>query len=261
MTPEKIERYAEELYLALRAAKPVPPLTGREPDITIDDAYLIQMHMVEQRKTRDREHIVGKKIGITSRAVMAMLNVHQPDFGQLTSAMVHNDGAGIPAASLIAPKAEGEIAFLLKSELAGPGVTASDVLRATELVLPCFEIVDSRIQDWKIKIQDTVADNASAGVFVLGDAAADPRDMDLALVGMTFEKNGEILATGAGAAALGNPLNAVAWLANTLGRLGMTLRAGEVVLSGALAAMVPVRAGDSLRISLGGIGSASVHFV
>jgi 2-oxopent-4-enoate/cis-2-oxohex-4-enoate hydratase len=205
--------------------------------------------------------VIGKKIGVTSEAVMNMLDVRQPDFGHLTSAMVFADGAAIDVSQLIAPKAEGEIAFVLKHDLAGPGVTNADVLRATEAVLPCFEIVDSRIRDWKIRIQDTVADNASSGVFVLGDQAVDPRELDLALVGMTLEKNGEIAATGAGAAALGHPANAVAWLANTLGRLGMTLNAGEVILSGSLAAMVPVTAGDSLRISLGGIGSASVRFI
>jgi 2-oxopent-4-enoate/cis-2-oxohex-4-enoate hydratase len=127
--------------------------------------------------------------------------------------------------------------------------------------MPCFEIVDSRIKDWKIKIQDTVADNASAAAFVLGDGAVDPLDIDLACVGMTLEKNGEIVATGAGAAALGHPVNAVVWLANTLGQLGIGLKKGEVILSGSLAAMVPVQPGDQLRMSLGGIGSASVRFV
>jgi 2-oxopent-4-enoate/cis-2-oxohex-4-enoate hydratase len=140
-------------------------------------------------------------------------------------------------------------------------VTEADVLSATDYVLPCFEIVDSRIRDWKIRIEDTVADNASSGVFVLGDTAVDPRSIDLRTVGMTLEKNGEIAATGAGAAALGNPLTAVAWLANTLGELGMSLKAGEVILSGSLAAMLPVQAGDSLRMSLGGIGSATVRFI
>jgi 2-oxopent-4-enoate/cis-2-oxohex-4-enoate hydratase len=261
LAPETIERYGDELYCALRHAEPVAPLTVREPGITIDDAYRIQLRMIERRIVLDGERVIGKKIGVTSEAVMNMLDVRQPDFGHLTSAMVFADGAAIDVSQLIAPKAEGEIAFVLKHDLAGPGVTNADVLRATEVVLPCFEIVDSRIRDWKIRIQDTVADNASSGVFVLGDQAVDPRELDLALVGMTLEKNGEIAATGAGAAALGHPANAVAWLANTLGRLGMTLNAGEVILSGSLAAMVPVTVGDSLRISLGGIGSASVRFI
>ena len=127
--------------------------------------------------------------------------------------------------------------------------------------MACFEIVDSRIRDWKIKIQDTVADNASSGLFVLGDRAVDPRKVDLSVCGMVLERNGEVVQTGAGAAALGSPVNCVAWLANTLGLLGITLKAGEVILSGALAAMVPAVPGDNMRVSIGGIGSASVMFV
>jgi len=127
-------------------------------------------------------------------------------------------------------------------------------------VMACFEIVDSRIRDWKIKIQDTVADNASCGVFVLGDRLVDPKGLDLSTCGMVLEKNGEIVGTGAGAASLGSPVNAMVWLANTLGRLGIPLKAGEVVLSGSLAALIPVQAGDSLRVSIGGIGGCSVRF-
>ena len=161
---------------------------------------------------------------------------------------------------LIQPKAEGEIAFVLKKTLKGPGISVADVLAATEGVMACFEIVDSRIRDWKIKIQDTVADNASCGLFVLGDNAVSPRKVDLSTCGMVLEKNGEIIATGSGAAAMGSPVNAITWLANMLGSLGVPLKAGEVVLSGALAAMFPCAAGDNFRVSIGGIGSCSVRF-
>lgn len=260
MKPELIHTLGDRLYEALLSREAIAPLTESNPDITIDDAYRIQLRMIQRRLDRG-ERVIGKKIGVTSRPVMDMLNVRQPDFGHLTSTMVYPDGGAIEASSLIAPKAEGEIAFLLKHDLRGPGVTAADVLRATEYVMPCFEIVDSRIRDWKIRIEDTVADNASSGVFVLGDQAVDPRTLDLSLIGMTLEKNNEIAVTGAGAAALGHPVNAVAWLANTLGRLDMTLRAGEVILSGALGAMVPVKAGDQLHLTLGGVGSASVRFI
>ncbi|TDF64939.1 2-oxopent-4-enoate hydratase [Cupriavidus sp. L7L] len=260
MQHDQILKIGADLHEALTGRSPIEPLTERWPDMTIDDAYNIQLAMVQHRLDSG-ERVVGKKVGVTSKVVMDMLGVRQPDFGHLLSGMVFPDGAAISAASLVAPKAEGEIAFVLKEELAGPGVTLADVLRATSHVIPCFEIVDSRIRDWKIRIQDTVADNASSGVFVLGDSGVDPRGLDLATVGMTLEKNGEIVATGAGAAALGHPANAVAWLANTLGKLGMTLKAGEVILSGSLAAMVPVAAGDQLRISLGGIGSAGVRFI
>lgn len=260
MKREQILDIAAGLHHALAAREAIAPLTESHPNLSIEDAYGIQLAMVQHRLDAG-ERVIGKKIGVTSRVVMDMLNVRQPDFGHLLSGMVYGDGAAIAADTLIAPKAEGEIAFVLKEDLEGPGVTNADVLRATAYVLPCFEIVDSRIRDWKIRIQDTVADNASSGVFVLGDAAVDPRGLDLSTVGMTLEKNGEIVATGAGAAALGHPANAVAWLANTLGRLGMGLKKGEVILSGSLAAMVPVKAGDQLRISLGGIGSAGVRFI
>jgi len=261
MNEQKIQHWGDALYDALRQRQPIAPLTEVEPGITIADAYQIQLRMIARRLEHSGERIIGKKIGVTSQVVMDMLGVNQPDFGHLTSGMVLGDGAAIATNTLIAPKAEGEIAFVLKHDVTGPGITNADVLRATECVLPCFEIVDSRIRDWKITIQDTVADNASSGVFVLGDAAADPRKIDLSTVGLTLEKNGSIVATGAGAAALGHPLNAVTWLANTLGALGMGLKAGEVILSGSLAAMLPVAAGDHLRVSLGGIGSVGVRFV
>jgi len=260
MDSQKIRDLGNALHEALVQRQPIAPLTETEPGITLQDAYQIQLRMIARRLETSNERIVGKKIGLTSQVVMDMLKVNQPDFGHLTSGMVFGDGAAIAMDTLIAPKAEGEIAFVLKHDLNGPGISNADVLRATECVLPCFEIVDSRIRDWKIKIQDTVADNASSGVFVLGDAAADPRKIDLSVVGLTLEKNGDVVATGAGAAALGHPLNAVAWLANTLGALGLPLKAGEVILSGSLAAMVPIAQGDHLRVSLGGIGSVGVRF-
>ena len=260
MDAKLIETLGDELYQAMTTQTVVDPLTSRYPDITIENAYHVQQRMVA-RRVQAGERVVGKKIGVTSAAVMNMLGVYQPDFGYLLDGMIYNEGDAIDTSTLIQPKAEGEIAFILKKDLMGPGISNADVLAATECVMPCFEIVDSRIRDWKIKIQDTVADNASCGVFVLGDRLVDPRDVDLATCGMVLEKNGEIVATGAGAAALGHPANAVAWLANTLGRLGMGLKAGEVVLSGSLGIMVPVQAGDSLRVTIGGIGGCSVRFI
>ena len=260
MNSTLIEQLGDELYGALTACQVLDPLSSRHPDITIEDAYAIQQRLIARRLGAG-ERVVGKKIGVTSQAVMNMLGVFQPDFGILLDGMVYNEGQPIEARTLIQPKAEGEIAFVLKKDLMGPGVTAADVMAATEGVMACFEIVDSRIRDWKIQIQDTVADNASCGVFVLGDRLVDPRDVDLATCGMVLEKNGEIVATGAGAAALGHPANAVAWLANTLGAHGIALEAGEVVLSGSLGIMVPVAAGDNLRVTMGGIGGCSVRFV
>ncbi|GAB3432166.1 2-oxopent-4-enoate hydratase [Massilia solisilvae] len=254
-----IDQLGNELYDALVRGQTVTPLTERHPDMTIEDAYHIQQRMTA-RRIEQGARVVGKKVGVTSQAVMDLLQVHQPDFGYLLDTMLYNEGEAIPVESMIQPKAEGEIAFILKHDLLGPGISNADVLRATECVMPCFEIVDSRIRDWKIRIQDTVADNASCGVFVLGDRAVDPRKVDLTTCGMVLEKNGEVAATGAGAAAIGSPVNAVAWLANTLGKLGIPLRAGEVILSGSLAAMLPVKAGDNLRVSIGGIGGCSVRF-
>ncbi|WP_347250368.1 2-oxopent-4-enoate hydratase [Zoogloea sp.] len=254
-----ITQLGDELYEALVKRETLAPLSERHPEITIEDAYQIQQQMIARRLAAG-ERVVGKKIGVTSKVVMNMLNVHQPDFGWLLDGMVYNEGEAIPANTLIQPRAEGEIAFLMKKDLMGPGLTAADILSATEGVMACFEIVDSRIKDWKIKIQDTVADNASCGVLVLGDRIVDPRKVDLATCGMVLEKNGEIVGTGSGAAALGHPCNAMAWLANTLGRLGIGLKAGDIVLSGSLAALIPVTAGDSLRVSIGGIGGCSVRF-
>jgi len=262
MTQEKINKYAEELYASLKSCKSIESITSRESDITIEDAYAIQNVLIKKRIKNDGSKIIGKKIGVTSKAVMNLLGVDQPDFGYLLSDMIYNDTDVIDVSNtMIQPKAEGEIAFILKEDLQGPGVTASDVIKATKFVMPCFEIVDSRVKDWKIKIQDTVADNASCGYIVFGGEAVNIDDVDLVTCGMTLEVNGEIIQTGAGAATMGNPLNAVAWLANTLGKLGVGLKTGEVILSGALSGMVPIKAGDNMRISIGGIGSTSVRFI
>jgi 2-oxopent-4-enoate/cis-2-oxohex-4-enoate hydratase len=161
---------------------------------------------------------------------------------------------------LIQPRAEGEIAFVLRRSLRGPGITPADVVAATECVIPCFEVVDSRIRDWKIRIQDTIADNASSGLFALGRDRVDPRRVDFVHCGIVVEKNGELLSTGAGAAALGSPLICVAWLADTLGRFGVPLEAGEVILSGSLVPLEPVRPGDRMRLSIGGIGACEISF-
>jgi len=254
----KIQYFGDELFESLRTRLPVEPLTERDPELTLEQAYRIQEYVIGRRLALG-DRIIGKKIGLTSRVVQRALGVSEPDFGQLLASMVATDT--IVTAGLLQPRAEGEIAFLLERDLAGPGVSNADVLRATASVMPCFEIVDSRIRDWRIRLPDTVADNASAGMLVLGDRAVDPKTLDLSTCGMVLEKNGVLECTGAGAAALGSPVACVAWLVNTLGRFGMPLRAGEIVLSGSLGALIPVAAGDHLHLSIGGIGSASVRFV
>jgi 2-oxopent-4-enoate/cis-2-oxohex-4-enoate hydratase len=260
MDTAAINRHGDELYDALVNCQTLTPLRERELSITVEDAYRIAARVTD-RRVRAGETIVGKKIGLTSKVVQDMLGVFEPDFGQLTSGMVYPDGATIPLNTLIQPKFEGEVGFVLKHDLVGPGITAVDVLKATDYVVPCFEIVDSRIANWDIKICDTVADNASCGVYVLGTQHTDPRDVDLALVGMMIEADGELAATGAGAAVQGSPLNSVAWLANTLGRLGMPFRAGETILSGSLAAMFPITGPVALTATFGGLGSVNVTFV
>ena len=262
MEQEKIDRLGDVLYEALRGGHTLAPLTDRESGIQIEDAYHISQRMVNRRVENDGEKIIGKKIGVTSKPVQEMLGVFQPDFGFLTDAMEYPNGAEIPVAgNLIAPRAEGEIAFRLKKDLAGPGVTEAEVLDATATIIPCFEIVDSRIEDWKIKIQDTVADNASCGVYVLSETEVDPRDYDLPNLKMTIYKNGEFHSEGMGSAVQGNPLTAVAWLANTLGEFGIPFKAGEVILSGSLAPLIPVVAGDEMSLEIEGIGGCSCSFV
>ncbi len=260
MNEGSVTRLADELYGALRQRESLKALTEREPELNLEAAYAISKTILD-RRLNDGETLVGKKIGVTSKAVQNMLQVHQPDFGYLTDAMVYTSEDSVPISStLIQPRAEGEIAFILKHDLEGPGVSVAQVLQATECVMPCFEIVDSRIENWNIKIEDTVADNASCGLLVLGDQAVSPRSVDLTTCGMVIHKNGALLSTGAGAAALGSPLNCVAWLANTLGRFGVALKAGEIILSGSLVPLEPVKAGDYMSLAIGGIGTASVRF-
>lgn len=254
------ERYGAELYACLRERRTVAPLIARDPALTIDDAYAISLNFLK-RRLADGERVVGKKIGATSKVVQDMLGVHEPDFGFLTDWMQVDETIDVDAKALIAPRAEAEIAFILKDSLNGPGVTAQDVIAATDYIAPCFEIVDSRIQDWKIGIVDTVADNASCGVFVLGAARSDPRELDLPALHVTVTKNGAPLSEGYGSAVQGDPAQAVAWLANTLGAHGVTLDAGDIILSGSLVPLAPAVKGDVFEMMLHGVGGCTARFV
>ena len=254
------ETYGRELYEALRARRTLQPLVERNPALTVDDAYAISLDFLS-RRLKDGERVVGKKIGVTSKAVQDMLGVHQPDFGFLTDRMFVEGDIDVAANGLIQPRAEAEIGFILKDSLKGPGVTAEQVIAATEAIVPCFEIVDSRIQDWKIGIVDTVADNASCGVYVLGEARADPRDHDLPNLHVTVTKNGQPLSEGYGHAVQGSPAEAVAWLANTLGAYGVMLDAGDVILSGSLVPLENAVAGDVFEMQLHGVGACTARFV
>jgi 2-oxopent-4-enoate/cis-2-oxohex-4-enoate hydratase len=232
-----------------------------DPALTIDDAYAISVATLELREA-DGERVVGKKIGVTSKAVQDMLGVHQPDFGFLTDRMwVQGESINVDDHGLIQPRAEAEIAFFLKDGLTGPGITTADVIEATDSIAPCFEIVDSRIAHWRIGIIDTIADNASCGVFVVGQARASPRDHDLPALRVTVTKNGAPLSEGYGSAVQGSPAEAVAWLANTLCVYGVSLDAGDVILSGSLVPLAPAGKGDVFRMELHGVGCCVARFV
>ena len=248
----------DELYAAWHARAPVAPLSSRPRRLSLDDAYRIQQRFIE-RRIEHGEAVVGKKIGVTSQAVQDMLNVRQPDFGILLSGMHYAAGEAIAADTLIAPRAEGEIAFILARDLRGPGIDRTDVIAATAAVAPCFEIVDSRIRDWAIRIEDTVADNASCGVYVLGDARVDPRTLDLAACEMTIDKNGEQVAQGRGDAALGHPPTRSRGSRTRSPRT--TCRCSPARSCCRLAKLIPVTAGDALSMHISGIGSCDVRFI
>lgn len=262
MDTHLIEALGDELFNALQSRQSLAPLTQRYPAISLDEAYRISLRFLARREALG-EQVIGKKIGVTSRAVQEMLDVHQPDFGFLTDRMQVAEGSAISVAEhrLVQPRAEGEIAFVLGDDLHGTAISAAEVLAASQWVLPCFEIVDSRIAHWQIRIQDTVADNASCGVFALGDERINPRELDLAKVQLNLRKNGQPAGQGLGSAVQGHPCEAVAWLANTLGQFDIPFRKGEIILSGALAPLVPVLPGDDVSLTLSGLGSASLRFV
>ena len=253
------ERAASALLEAYASRVPIAPLIETYPRITIEDAYEIQLTQIRQLQARGAA-IKGHKVGLTSLAVQRQLGVDQPDYGHLLDDFFFLEHEPIPVQRFLQPRAEPEIAFVLATPLRGPGVTAADALAAVSYVLPSLEIVDSRIADWKISIIDTIADNASSGGVVLGSVATDVRDVDLPLVECVFRRNGEILATGTGAAVLGSPLNSLAWLANTIGALGATLEPGHVVLSGSITPFFPVLAGDTFTATFGELGSVTARF-
>jgi 2-oxopent-4-enoate hydratase len=253
------QELADELWEADRAAKPVPPLTDRHADLAIEDAYAIQTINIE-RRTAAGERVIGRKVGLTSKPMQQLLGVDEPDFGVLTDEMLVEDGDLIQLSRLVQPRVEAELAFVMSRDLAGPGISAAVALDAIAGVLPAVEVVDSRVADWKIKLVDTVADNASSGLFVIGGRMRPVADLDLRLLGVAISRNGELLDTGAGAAILGNPARCVAWLANTLGSLGEGLRAGDIVLPGAVHKMVPVQPGDVFRAEYAHLGAVTVRF-
>lgn len=253
------QQAAAALRDAAVTGKCIAPLRETYKQMSIDDAYAIQRINTGHHLANGRR-LVGCKIGLTSLTVQKQLGVDQPDFGMLFDHMGYGDGEPIPAAILHQPRIEAEIAFVMGRDIEVPNPGHVDVLNAIEYALPALEIVGSRIADWNIRITDTIADNASSGAYVLGSAPRKLSSFDLRLCGMSMERQGSLVSVGAGAACLGNPLNAVVWLARTMTARGTPLKAGDVVLSGALGPMVGVNPGDAFEARINGLGSVRALF-
>lgn len=254
-----VRKAAELLAAATDTARPCPPIRDLFADGDIDAAYEVQ-RLGTERVLAAGHRLVGRKIGLTSPAVQRQLGVDQPDFGALFSNMTLTDGGTVPCGRLLQPRVEAELALMLGADLTDPDCTTADVRAATAFVSPALEIVDSRIVGWDITIIDTVADNASSGLFVLGDARVPIDEVEPAEVGMQLHRNGELVSAGSGRDCLGDPLNAAVWLAATLARRGDPLRAGDVVLTGALGPMVPATPGDTFTAGISGVGRVQISF-
>ena len=259
MTTAIHQTIATELREIYQSRQYCAPIRTRLPDNDVAGAYAIQ-DINTDHWLRAGRRLVGRKIGLTSRAVQDQLGVNQPDYGMLFADMCYADGETIPCERLQQPKIEGEVAFVLGTGLDGDSLTIADVMAAVDYAVPSFEVVGSRIKDWKIGIVDTIADNASSGVFVLGTEARKLSEFDLRLCGAVVARKGEPVSTGAGAACLGNPLNATLWLARKMVEVGRPLRGGDIVLSGALGPMVNAQPGDAFTLRISGLGSVRALF-
>jgi len=250
---------AEALWQAERAATPCDPIHEYLKDGDLDAAYAVQQVNIERRLAQGGR-LIGRKIGLTAKAVQVQMGVDQPDFGTLLSDMIVGDGGTIPADRVLQPKVEAEIAFILGNNLDIEHPNAADVLRATAFIAPAIEIVDSRIAGWKINLLDTIADNASSGLLVMGSPTRSPLEFDFTGCQMKMALNGETVSTGIGAACMGSPVAAVAWLAERMRDNGTPLLAGQIILSGALGPMAPVTGEATVRTTIDGLGHVSVTF-
>jgi 2-oxopent-4-enoate hydratase len=253
------EHAVKQLWEAGKNKAPIAPLTETYPEITVEDAYAIQKQ-VQAWKLESGRRVIGHKIGLTSKAMQNALGVPEPDFGAMFDDTLLPEGSFVDFQAFLQPKVEAELAFVMKQDLKGPGVHFHDVIRATDYIVPAFEIIDSRVRNWEIKIQDTIADNASYGALVLGSRGISPRELDLRTIGLVLEQNGEVIDTAAGAAVLGHPAAAVAWLCNKLAEFGEGLKAGDIVLSGSLTKAYEAKSGDQFTAHFGGVGSVQVGF-
>lgn len=255
-----IQEAAEVLRQARAQRAPVAQISKSHGILGLDTAYAVA-EINTQHRVASGNRIVGKKVGLTSTAVQKQLGVDQPDFGVLFDDMEFLDGDAIPADRLIQPKAEAEVAFVVGRDITERAPTWSEFLVAIDYALPALEIVDSAIEDWKITLEDTVADNASCGLYVLGNQPVTLGQLQLGELGMQCLKNGKVVSIGSGVACLGHPLRAAWWLAKTLAEKGQGLRAGEVILSGALGPMTAIEPGDRLETTIGALGSVRCHLV
>jgi 2-keto-4-pentenoate hydratase len=256
-----VEQAAAQLRAAAETGVVIAPLRDRLADCSTDTAYAVQNENTKAALDAGRR-LVGRKIGLTSLAVQAQLGVDQPDFGMLFADMAVGDGDRIAAGRLIQPKVEAEIALVLSGDLTHERHTVADIIRATDYAVAAIEIVDSRIANWDIRFVDTVADNASSGLFVLGTAPKRLDQFDIAACRMEMRNGDAVVSQGSAAACLGNPLNAAIWLADVMVRYGRPLLAGDVVLTGALGPMVAVPSDQGSRFdaSISGLGSVSALF-
>jgi 2-keto-4-pentenoate hydratase len=257
-----IETLAQRLDTAWRTHTPIQPITESDGITDVNTAYAIQTHWTNMRLERG-EKIAGRKIGLTSKAIQQQLGVDEPDYGTLWESSFYqaaNGKVSVPAGEFLQPRIEGEVAFLIGKPLREPEITPERVLEATEACAMGIEIVASRIADWKIKLVDTIADNASYGGFTLGPWDQQLRESDLGALAMTIHHNGELAAEGLGSAALGHPAKSTAWLANKLLEFGVSLEPGDIVISGGITKMLPVKAGDEFVFSLTSQPSLTVTF-
>ncbi|MFI6985242.1 2-keto-4-pentenoate hydratase [Embleya sp. NPDC050154] len=260
LTEHEVRALAEQLWSREKDGRPGPPLIRAYPGLDVDDAYRVQREGIALRRGESGALVVGHKIGATSLVVQDLFGVETPDFGHLTDDMVVDDNARIDTTPLIAPRVEAEIAFLLGASLRGPKISVRDVLTATHAVVPALEIIDTRITDWDIAFVDTVADNGSAAKVVLGERFVRPDALDLRTVGVFLEINGVVRETGAGAASLGHPAHAVAWLARALARYDEGLDKGHIILSGSLTGAPPVAPGDRVTACFDRLGPVRCSF-
>lgn len=259
LTEDQLDDWAARLREAADTARAIEPLTEAVEGLTVADAYAIAQRIVAGRLA-DGARITGRKIGLTSIAVQEQLGVSEPDYGALLDTMQLDDGSVVQAARFIAPRVELELAFHMREPLSGPGVTAAEVRAATAYVQPSFELVDSRVLDWRIALADTVADNASSAAFVLGGEQVGLDDIDVTAVEATLWRGEEVVESGTTSAVLGDPCAAVAWLANALAPFQTRLEAGDVILSGACTRMAPARAGDHFIGDFGELGRVELGF-